>query len=175
MATQFKITPSVIERVSHFVSFYNGFKVRTIKLSDIYSSRSTNYASIYNTDLFVINTDKGAIEASGYSKSCKAIITLNMNNNDVQSIIEKLKAEHIKAEKSKAEAKELFEQQKLEAKQWIEANPEIVAAEAAKVATKFQRDITNIAEFPSKMKQQLAWFLLNNFSNNTKTAIFHAL
>lgn len=170
-----KITPSVKTKIAGFVSFYNGFSVSTKKLSDLYSARSTNYASIYNSDLFLINKTEAEIVASGYSKLCKAVITLNLENPLVVTVIEDLKKENELKNKAEEKAAILLAQQKTEAKIWIENNPEIVRKEAVKVCEKFGRPFTSVNEMSSKMLQQLAWFLLKYFTDNSKTAIFHAL
>lgn len=61
-----------------FVKIYN-FGA-TCKLSDMYNSRSTKYHSIYDSDFFVQKTDPESIVSAGYSKLCKAIISLNLQN-----------------------------------------------------------------------------------------------
>jgi len=170
-----KITAATKSRIEGFVSFYGGFKIYTKKLSDIYTGRSTNYAGIYDTDLFSINRNEAAIVAAGYSKLCKAIITLNMENKTVKSVIEILKAENEAKELAEVNEQTLYVARVAEADAWIVANQSIIADEATKVCKSFGVAAMPVSAMNSRMKQQLAWFLLKNFTNNTKTAIFHAL
>lgn len=88
-----QISKTAYEKVSG-----HGYGFSTKKLSDLYSSRSTRYPSIYDTDLFVITKDKAAIVAAGYSPLCKAIISLNEKNELVQRIL-KMEVERKSAEK----------------------------------------------------------------------------
>lgn len=79
-----EISKTAYERVSgHGYGFY------TIKLSDLYNSRSTNLHSIYFTDLFIIEKRKEAIVAAGFHPLTKAIISLNTENDVVKEILQK--------------------------------------------------------------------------------------
>jgi len=70
------------------------------KLSDMYTSRSTNYASCLNQPPFIIITDKDEIARNGYSKLCRAIITVDSTHPLVQEVIDELKAEQLKRDNS---------------------------------------------------------------------------
>ena len=89
-----QISKTAYEKVSNYG---HGFSTR--KLSDLYSSRSTNYHSIYNSDLFIINRKKEDIVAAGYSPLCKAIISLNESNPLVKQILQ-MEIERLKAKKA---------------------------------------------------------------------------
>lgn len=180
MKTKAAYTNTQKEKVALFTNYYfsgneSSFNVYTKKLSDLYNSRTTKYHSVYDTDLFVISRDSESIVAAGYAKSCKAIITLNLENELVKEIIELLKKENQEKLEANEKASWLFASQKVEATKWIQQNPEIVEKEARKVAEKFNREFVSVESMSSREKQQLAWFLLKNFENNTKTAIFHVL
>jgi len=69
-----------------------GYKIVRRKLSDFYSSRSTRYAGCLNKPPFVIIRDEAAIVAAGYSKLCKAVVTLEPTA-DVIEVAEKKVAE----------------------------------------------------------------------------------
>lgn len=166
-------------RISHFVTFYKSSEGKIIvkKLSDLYNSRSTKYASIYNTDLFVINRDAESITKYGFSKLCKAIITINESNPIVIELLAELRKDNEAKILAEQAEKELYEKRVQEAKDFIanKDNRSIILKEANKVCNNFGDNLDEIKNMPSKMQQQLAWFLLKYFTNNSKTAIFHAL
>lgn len=166
-------------RISHFVTFYKSSEGKIIvkKLSDLYNSRSTKYASIYNTDLFVINRDAESITKFGFSKLCKAIITINESNPIIIELLAELRKDNEAKILAEQAEKELYEKRVQEAKDFIanKDNRSIILKEANKVCNNFGDNLDEIKNMPSKMQQQLAWFLLKYFTNNSKTAIFHAL
>ena len=166
-------------RISHFVTFYKKSEGQIIvkKLSDLYNSRTTKYASIYNTDLFVIYRDAESIAKYGFSKLCKAIITLNESNPTVLDILAELRKDNEAKILTEQAEKELYEKRVTEAKDFIanKDNHAVILKEANKVCNNFGENLEEIKNMPSKMQQQLAWFLLKYFTNNSKTAIFHAL
>lgn len=83
-----QITASISNKIENFV---RENEITTMKLSSLYNSRSTRYHSIYNSDLFLIKTDAESIAAAGYAKTCKAIITLNMDNEIVAERVKEIR------------------------------------------------------------------------------------
>ena len=81
-----------------WVSYENPevYKIKTEKLSDYYSSRSTSYAKCLNEYPFVIIRDKAKIVEAGFSPLCKAVITLDQSAPEVQEIISEMVAERIR-------------------------------------------------------------------------------
>lgn len=71
------------------------YTIMTRKLSDYYNSRSANYASCLISAPFIISRDMATIAASGYSKACKAVITLELTD-EVKEIVEDMRAKRIK-------------------------------------------------------------------------------
>lgn len=65
----------------------------TFRLSDMYTSRSAKYASCLNQSPFIIITDKSQIVSRGYSKLCKAIITVDAEHPLVLEVVGELKSE----------------------------------------------------------------------------------
>lgn len=88
------------------------YKIKTEKLSDYYSSRSTSYAKCLNEYPFVIIRDKAKIVEAGFSPLCKAIITLDQSAPEVNEILQEMIFERIsqieyeKSRKEKSEKKQ---------------------------------------------------------------------
>ena len=98
-----------IQKAKNFITFddyANPTKVGITKhlLSTFYNSRTTRYASCLNSSPFIIITDKEDIAKAGYSKSAKAIITLDENNEEVKKILTDVLAERIAQVKRVKEA-----------------------------------------------------------------------
>ena len=83
-----KIMGKKIEQFMGFDSYTNPEKIvfYTKKLSAFYQSRSTNYADCLNRPPFIINRDIQDIVAAGYSKNCKAIISINTKIKAIKEI-----------------------------------------------------------------------------------------
>lgn len=83
-------TQTAISKVSLFFNecaAADSFSNRWRLLSSLYSSRSTNYHSILNSDIFEQSSDQAVITAAGFSKTAKRVIRLNLNNLDTLSIM----------------------------------------------------------------------------------------
>lgn len=137
------------------------------KLSDFYSSRSTNYPSVLNSDLFVISTSKIDIANAGYALTTKAVVKINSKNKYVVKAVNELDAKQKAKEKADKEAKVKFDKMVKEAKVFIKENKDLVA------------NIKSKHDSNSKGLQQVAWKLSNRAGdkglNITKTAFYHAL
>lgn len=72
------------------------YKIKTEKLSDFYSSRSTNFAKCLNEYPFIIIRDKAKIVEAGFSPLCKAIITLDQSAPEVNEILQEMIFERIR-------------------------------------------------------------------------------
>ena len=141
-------------RISYFVTFYKKSEGQIIvkKLSDLYNSRSTKYASIYNTDLFVINRDAESITKFGFSKLCKAIITINESNPIIIELLAELRKDNAAKILAEQAEKELYEKRVQEAKDFIanKDNRSIILKEANKVCNNFGDNLDEIKNMPSR-------------------------
>ena len=137
------------------------------KLSDFYSSRSTNYPSILNSDLFVISSNKTDIANSGFAPTTKNVVKINTKNKYVAKAIKEIEAKQKAAEKAEKEAEKKFSEMVKSARIFIKENKELVD------------NIKSKHNGNSKGLQQVAWKLSNRAVdkglNITKTAFFNAL
>lgn len=174
-----KITNEIKSRISTFIHIADDLTVtyHIYKLSDLYNSHTTKYASIYDGDLFKIYRSQVDIIAAGYSKLCKAIIALNLANPIVNAVVTILIAEKTKQIADAIEAKELFDNQLIIANNWLndEANEPVIIKEATKVMASRGRTFTTIADMNNREKRSLSYFLLKNFTNMSESAIYHSL
>jgi len=81
----------VTKKINQLIIVNNECKATIItrKLSFFYQSRSTNYARCLDSNPFIIIKDSKKIVNLGFSKLCKAVITLDSNNEFVKELIEK--------------------------------------------------------------------------------------
>lgn len=98
----------------------------TRKLSDFYQSQSTRLKSIYNTDLFIRSWQPMDVQAAGFAESCKAVISLNLDNSEVIEILEAIKAREEAAKMKDAENK----QKKIDAEIAIHTEAQAIEADA---------------------------------------------
>lgn len=137
------------------------------KLSDYYSSRSTNYSSILDLDLFIISSNKIDIKEAGFSSTTKRIVKVNRQNKYVLNAIIDLEIKEKAAEGAKIEAEKKFTRMVIDAKTFIKENQNLVDALKSK------------HDGNSKGLQQVAWKLSNRAGDKglkiSKTAFYHAL
>ena len=76
------------------------------KLSYFYSSRTTNYPMVLNSDLFCIVSDKEVIVKEGFSPLTKAIVRINKENKYVAQTLKDLEIKDIEEENAKKQAEE---------------------------------------------------------------------
>lgn len=60
------------------------------KLSYFYSSRTTKYPMVLDSDLFIITSDKETIISEGFFSTTKAIVKINKENKYVGQILKDL-------------------------------------------------------------------------------------
>ena len=65
------------------------------KLSCFYSSRTTLYPMVLNSDLFDITSDKEVIVKEGFSPLTKAIVKINKANKYVEQTLKELEIKDI--------------------------------------------------------------------------------
>lgn len=143
------------------------YRIATIKLSDFYNSQSTNYASCLNSEPFILKKDNESIKAAGYSKNCKAVITLEetteikelaemMMKERQQELINRQIAAELGAKKMQATIDEFDSvKEKLLAK-WLEKN-------------------NGIREISHKEANQLAWKKQNYISTGADIVTYRGL
>jgi hypothetical protein len=74
-------------RYKNYDSSTGEHEVGTCKLSNFYNSRTTNYANCLNNVPFIIYRDTKHVTDAGYSKNCKAVITLDTELPLVQRLV----------------------------------------------------------------------------------------
>lgn len=140
-----------------------GFK----KLSEFYTSRTTNVASVFFTDLFIISHDKTEIVKAGFNSTVKAVVKPNEKNKYVSKYLAELKKEQKEAQKKKVETEKKFAKMVKDAKSFIKENKTLVTSLKSKHPNN------------SKGLQDVAWKLSNRAANTglqiSKTAFYHAL
>jgi len=107
------------------------------KLSDYYSSRSTNYHSILHCDLFEMTEDKEIIKGSGFSALTKCIIRINLANADAAKWVAD------------------YENKIAEEKKWAQES-ENKFLENVKIAKEFVKQ--NFDKLPSNNPKELAYY-----------------
>ena len=114
------------ELISKAVEYINSVGTTWRKLSEFYSSRSTTYCSLLDSDLFEICKDSDMIVNLGFDKRVKAIVKANVKNDLVRSCLanqaDKLKNEQI----ANKILEEEFDKMKDLAKEFIKENKELV-------------------------------------------------
>ena len=137
------------------------------KLSYFYSSRTTFYPMVLNSDLFDITSDKEVIVKEGFSPLTKAIVRINKENKYVEQTLKELEIKDIEEENAKKQAEERFKKMVSEAKKFISENKELIE----KMKSQHKDN--------SKGLQKIAWYLsLETSKSNffvSKTAFFYAL
>ena len=78
------------------------------KLSYFYSSRSSKYPSVLNSDLFIIISDKETIINEGFFPTTRAIVRINKENKYVGQTLKELEKQDIEEHKKDKEAEENF-------------------------------------------------------------------
>lgn len=148
------------------------------KLSDFYSSRSTNYPSLLNTDLFIISSNKQDISDAGFAPTTKSVVKLNMKNKYVLKALKDISVKQKSDNKAKKEAEKKFAQMVKEAKVFIKNNKELVDKLKNNVKEK-RNPIYKREGFSSQELQDVAWKLQNRAKDKgfmiSKTAFHHAL
>lgn len=156
---------TLVSKAVELISSLKSGKFR--KLSDFYSSRSTNYPSVLNSDLFIISSNKTDIANAGYASTTKRVVKINPKNKYVVKALKELRAKEKAAEKAKIEAEKKFAEMVKDAKVFIKENKDLVA------------NIKSKHEGNSKGRQQISWKLSNRAGDKgltiSKTAFYHAL
>ena len=81
------------------------------KLSNFYNSRTTTYASVLNSDLFIRITNKEEIIQKGFDCRVKCIISANYSNTHVIDFFNELNIQREKQKESELEAERIFKSQ----------------------------------------------------------------
>lgn len=145
------------------------FTIMTRKLSDYYSSRSTNYASCLNSAPFIISRDMATIVAAGYSKACKAVITLELTD-EVKAIAEEMRAKRIKdiADQQKAADLQIIKIEATNA-EFDSVKDKLLAKWMAHPLSNGKRNISH------KEANQLAWKKQNYISTGADIVTYRNL
>ena len=79
-----------------------------VKLSNFYSSRTTIYPMVLDSDLFDITSDKEVIIQEGFSPLTKAIVKINKENKYVAQMVKELEAKDIEERKNESHWRAIF-------------------------------------------------------------------
>ena len=165
METYLKKDGTLVSKAVELISSLKSGKFR--KLSDFYSSRSTNYPSVLNSDLFIISSNKSDIANAGYASTTKNVVKINLKNKYVAKALKELEAKDKAEDKAKKEAQKKYESMVKAAKVFIKENKTLVDNIKAK------------HDSNSKGLQIVAWKLSNKAGDKgltiSKTAFYHAL
>ena len=102
----------------NLISCESGFQ----KLSNFYNRKTTNYASVLDSDLFVIIKNKEEIIQKGFDCRVKGIISANYNNIHVVEFFKQLNNEREKKYEFEKEDERIYNLQVEACKKEIEAN-----------------------------------------------------
>ena len=102
----------------NLISCESGFQ----ELSNFYNSRMTNYASVLDSDLFVIIKNKEEIIQKGFDCRVKRIMSPNFENPYVVEFFKQLNIKREKAQEIKREDERIYNLQVEACKKEIEAN-----------------------------------------------------
>lgn len=70
-----------------------------VKLSNFYSSQTTKYPSVLNSDLFIIVSDKETIISEGFFPTTRAIVKINKENKYVEQTLKEIEEQDLSAER----------------------------------------------------------------------------